>query len=592
MQGEGDDAVSSSYPTIFCAHFGYPFFLYGDHPRCRTVEARLRKLETSEGREGPITEWKSEAAKLAPSSPEAAEGDEIGRGICSFHEQHVTSDFERSWRQSTHLWVKKDGLGDISPWQVYRAKEKALEKIRGSVIEHYRVLWDYCEELKRTNVGTTALVEGYAGEFRRLYICLGALRDGFIRGCRRLIGLDGCFLKTEHGGQLLSAVGVDANNGMYPVAYAVVEVENGDNWRWFLGLLKDDLHINSSQHWTFISDKQKGLVNAIESLFENSEHRTCVRHLYNNFSASHKGLALKNCLWDAARATTVLQWVHHMQRMLDIDQGAYEWLESKPASHWSKSHFREGNKCDMLLNNLCESFNSTIVNAREKPILTMLEEIRIYLMKRIVVRRESSDRWTAVVGPRIQKILDRNSRLARVEWAEYAGNERFQVRHNVGTVLNAVDLRARTCTCRAWQLSGLPCCHAISSIVSRGLNVMEFVDDIYKKEAYLATYTPSISPITGPDSWPNLGLKPLDPPLYTKRAGRPRKSRRKEPNEASSSQAKRFRKSSRNVNTSETTTTATSSPRKRAGLIMTCRKCGERGHNSRGCRRAPPPAPN
>ncbi|XP_022880927.1 uncharacterized protein LOC111398230 [Olea europaea var. sylvestris] len=284
--------------------------------------------------------------------------------------------------------VKKDGLGDISPWQVYRAKEKALEKIRGSVIEHYRVLWDYCEELKRTNVGTTALVEGYAGEFRRLYICLGALRDGFIRGCRRLIGLDGCFLKTEHGGQLLSAVGVDANNGMYPVAYAVVEVENGDNWRWFLGLLKDDLHINNSQHWTFISDKQKGLVNAIESLFENSEHRTCVRHLYNNFSASHKGLALKNCLWDAARATTVLQWVHHMQRMLDIDQAAYEWLESKPASYWSKSHFREGNKCDMLLNNLCESFNSTIVNAREKPILTMLEEIRIYLMKRIVIRRD------------------------------------------------------------------------------------------------------------------------------------------------------------------------------------------------------------
>ncbi|XP_022851077.1 uncharacterized protein LOC111372890, partial [Olea europaea var. sylvestris] len=201
------------------------------------------------------------------------------------------------------------------------------------------------------------LVEGYVGEFRRLYICLGALRDGFIRGCRRLIGLDGCFLKTEHGGQLLSAVGVDANNGMYPVAYAVVEVENRDNWRWFLGLLKDDLHINNSQHWTFISDKQKGLVNAIESLFENSEHRTCVRHIYNNFSASHKGLALKNCLWDAARATTVLQWVHHMQRMLDIDQGAYEWLESKPASHWSKSHFREGNKCDMLLNNLCESFN-------------------------------------------------------------------------------------------------------------------------------------------------------------------------------------------------------------------------------------------
>ncbi|XP_022873194.1 uncharacterized protein LOC111392160 [Olea europaea var. sylvestris] len=223
--------------------------------------------------------------------------------------------------------VKQDGLGDISHWQVYRSKEKTLEKIRESVVEHYKLLWDYCEELKRINIGTIALVEGYAGEFRRLYICLGVLRDGFIRDCRRVIGIDGCFLKTELGGQLLTAVGVDANNGMYPLAYAVVEVENGDNWRWFLGLLKDDLHIHNTQHWTFISDKQKGLTNAIESLFENSEYRTCVRHLYNNFRLSHKGLALKNCLWDAARATTVSQWLEHMQQMLDLDPAAYEWLE-------------------------------------------------------------------------------------------------------------------------------------------------------------------------------------------------------------------------------------------------------------------------
>ncbi|XP_022886518.1 uncharacterized protein LOC111402448 [Olea europaea var. sylvestris] len=127
--------------------------------------------------------------------------------------------------------VKQDGLGDISAWQAYRSKEKALEKIRGSVVEHYKLLWDYYEEIKRTNIGTTALVEGHAGEFRWLYICIGALRDGFIRGCRRVIRVDGCFLKTELGGQLLTAVGVDANNGMYPVAYVVVEVENGDNWK-------------------------------------------------------------------------------------------------------------------------------------------------------------------------------------------------------------------------------------------------------------------------------------------------------------------------------------------------------------------------
>lgn len=56
---------------------------------------------------------------------------------------------------------------------------------------------------------------------------------------------------------------VDASNGMYPMAYVVDEVENEDNWRWFLELLKDDLHIHVSRHWTFIFDKQKGLTDAI-----------------------------------------------------------------------------------------------------------------------------------------------------------------------------------------------------------------------------------------------------------------------------------------------------------------------------------------
>ncbi|XP_022858231.1 uncharacterized protein LOC111379130 [Olea europaea var. sylvestris] len=407
--------------------------------------------------------------------------------------------------------VKRDGLGDILAWQAYRSKEKALEKIRGSVVEHYKLLWDYCEELKRTNIGTTALVEGQLENF-----------DGC---CRRVIGVDDCFLKTELGGQLLTAVGVDANNGMYPVAYAVVEVENGDNWKWFLELLKDDLHIHSSQHWIFISDKQKGLTNAIGTLFENSQHRTCVRHLYNNFSVCHKGLALKNYLWDVARATTISQWRQHMQQMMDLDPAAYGWLEEKPASHWSKSHFREWNQCDMLLNNLCESFNRTIVAAREKPILTMVEDIRVYLMRRIVACRESCDRWTIAVRPRIQKILDKNGKLARFEWAEYAG---------------------------------IACSHVIASVVSRGLNVLEFVDDIYKKDAYMRTYTPSISPITGPDAWPTPGLNPLTPPVYTKRPRRPKKNRRKEVNEvASSSQPKRSSQSKRNANTSQSTSETT-----------------------------------
>ena len=74
--------------------------------------------------------------------------------------------------------------------------------------------------------------------FHRMYICLDACRRGFLDGCKRVIGLDGCFLKGPMKGELLSAIGRDANNQIYPIAWAVVEYENLSSWKWFLATYK------------------------------------------------------------------------------------------------------------------------------------------------------------------------------------------------------------------------------------------------------------------------------------------------------------------------------------------------------------------
>ena len=50
-----------------------------------------------------------------------------------------------------------------------------------------------------------------------------------------------------------------------------------------------------------------------------------------------------------------------MEDLKKEDEAAYGWLVTKPLIHWSRSHFGVEVKCDMLLNNLCESFNATIV---------------------------------------------------------------------------------------------------------------------------------------------------------------------------------------------------------------------------------------
>jgi hypothetical protein len=55
------------------------------------------------------------------------------------------------------------------------------------------------------------------------------LNKGFKAGCRKVIRLDGCFFKGACQGELLCAIGRDANNQMYHVAWAVVEQETKDN---------------------------------------------------------------------------------------------------------------------------------------------------------------------------------------------------------------------------------------------------------------------------------------------------------------------------------------------------------------------------
>ncbi|KAK4404992.1 hypothetical protein Sango_0867800 [Sesamum angolense] len=62
-----------------------------------------------------------------------------------------------------------------------------------------------------------------------------------------------------YGGQLLVAVGRDGNDNMFPIAMAVVQVENRDTWGWFVGELLDDIGGMGTNKWSFISDRQKAI---------------------------------------------------------------------------------------------------------------------------------------------------------------------------------------------------------------------------------------------------------------------------------------------------------------------------------------------
>ncbi|XP_057792989.1 uncharacterized protein LOC131009591 [Salvia miltiorrhiza] len=209
--------------------------------------------------------------------------------------------------------------------RLYRARTIAQEMMRGSVEGHYALLRRYVAELMRVDKeGTYRLLLGEGSVFRGLYIGHSALRHGFKKSCRPIIGLDGCFLKTYLGGILLAAVGKDGNNQMFPIAWAVVEVENERCWTWFLEILLQDLAITDGNGWSFISDQQKGLMNAVSKLAPMAEHRNCARHVYMNWKKSHKGSSLKNIFWSIVKSTYVQEYNMKLEELKAENAAAYE----------------------------------------------------------------------------------------------------------------------------------------------------------------------------------------------------------------------------------------------------------------------------
>uniref|UniRef100_A0ACD5ZYJ0 Uncharacterized protein n=1 Tax=Avena sativa TaxID=4498 RepID=A0ACD5ZYJ0_AVESA len=148
-------------------------------------------------------------------------------------------------------------------------------------------------------------------------------------------------------------------------------------------------------------------------------------------------------------------------------------------------------------------------------------------MVRIQEQRDKSDAWTEHICPNISKKLNTYIKLSENCSAISNGEDKFKVMY-FDVHRFTVNLNEKTRSCRYWQLSGLPCPHAIVCIHHKTNSLDDYVAPCFRVSEFKKMYDHCLNPVNGMPMWPKSRRAAPIAPGYIKMPGRPKKERKRE----------------------------------------------------------------
>ncbi|XP_056849593.1 uncharacterized protein LOC130506891 [Raphanus sativus] len=214
------------------------------------------------------------------------------------------------------------------------------------------------------------------------------------------------------------------------------------------------------------------------------------------------------------------------------------------------------------LNNSTESFNNSIGKARDKPFVPMLETIARLAMVRIAKRDVICSSYEGICTPYVVEMLEKLHQKASESTIRPSTNQTYECTTSYGCA-HRVNLESRTCSCRRWEITGIPCEHAYGVMLKKGLEAQDYVVHWFKTPTWRRTYAEGIVPLRGAKFWP-VGEEPsIIEPVIPDQPGRKKVT-------------KADKKRKRGVNESPS-----KKKDKTLKRIMHCGQCGAANHNIR-----------
>ncbi|XP_043812733.1 uncharacterized protein LOC110615378 [Manihot esculenta] len=255
----------------------------------------------------------------------------------------------------------RDKFGYEPSYQkTWKAKQKAIAQLYGGWDESYGRLRRFMTALHHFNPETVYMIEDnphWINErlnpmcrvFDRMFWAFKQSIEGF-KHCRPVISIDGTFLYGKYTGCILYATGLDGNNQLFPLAFAIVDKEN---------------------------DRHAGILKAMQKDWwqpPSGHHRYCIRHVLSNYNKTLKNAAIKEALLKATNENQKRKFYDAMNNIREVHLESYDWAIKINLEKWTRSH-DGGQRYGVMTTNMAESLNGMMKGFRALPITAMVEKI-------------------------------------------------------------------------------------------------------------------------------------------------------------------------------------------------------------------------
>lgn len=324
--------------------------------------------------------------------------------------------------------------------------------------------------------------------------------------------VDGTFLAGPNKGTLLVAVSQDSCDQLVLIAVAVVESENTSSWNWFMGQIGQIININDP-NVVIMSDREKGIINAVDTIAPLCSKAFCVRHIYKNLRTISRDKIAMNIFWRALATYSVTEFNEEMSLLETQNPRIHQSLVRIGTDKWANSMFPVP-RFGKTTSNPVESMNSALKGFITKDVCNLIISINNYVMKIYNERRQK--RFQSATVSHCIKSIQKNTFDGRQLSNESSSELIFLVDSKY-----IVNLATKSCDCREGYDMGIPCKHLCSVLRNKHIDPLSFVSTAFLSTTYYAQFSRNVLPLSAT----NLLRTSVSPPIARRARGRPRTRR-------------------------------------------------------------------